>query len=101
MVYLMKMTYDKGLSVPLVSTNPKNSLKQDYHFGWLQMACYPKALSNSKSSGSIAATAEGSWLMWVLQIPGHGESRDRCFIASSRDFEESWQDLNSPYSVLD
>ncbi len=32
--------------------------------------------------------------------PGHGESRDRCFIASSRDFESSWQDLNSPYSVL-
>ncbi|MGB3495295.1 MAG: pentapeptide repeat-containing protein [Elainellaceae cyanobacterium] len=32
--------------------------------------------------------------------PGHGERRDRCFIASSRDFEQSWQDLNSPYSVL-
>ncbi|ABW33342.1 nSTAND1 domain-containing NTPase [Acaryochloris marina] len=32
--------------------------------------------------------------------PGHGESKDRCFIASSRDFEESWEDLNSPYSVL-
>ena len=32
--------------------------------------------------------------------PGHGESRDRCFIASSRDFESSWTDLNSPYSVL-
>jgi hypothetical protein len=32
--------------------------------------------------------------------PGHGESRDRCFIASSRDFESSWTDLNSPYSVF-
>ena len=32
--------------------------------------------------------------------PGDGESRDRCFIASSRDFESSWEDLNSPYSVL-
>ncbi|MCG8366599.1 MAG: pentapeptide repeat-containing protein [Pseudanabaenales cyanobacterium] len=32
--------------------------------------------------------------------PGHSESRDRCFIASSRDFESSWEDLNSPYSVL-
>ncbi len=32
--------------------------------------------------------------------PGHENQRDRCFIASSRDFETSWQDLNSPYSVL-
>ncbi|MEO0537700.1 MAG: pentapeptide repeat-containing protein [Cyanobacteria bacterium P01_A01_bin.123] len=32
--------------------------------------------------------------------PGNSTSRDRCFIASSRDFESSWEDLNSPYSVL-
>ena len=32
--------------------------------------------------------------------PGNSESRDRCFIASSRDFESSWSDLNSQYSVL-
>ncbi|MEM9246982.1 MAG: caspase family protein, partial [Cyanobacteria bacterium P01_F01_bin.153] len=32
--------------------------------------------------------------------PGHRQDRNRCFIASSRDFEKSWQDLNSPYSVL-
>ncbi|HEY9815660.1 MAG TPA: caspase family protein, partial [Candidatus Obscuribacterales bacterium] len=32
--------------------------------------------------------------------PGHENQRDRCFIASSRDFETSWQDLNSPYNVL-
>ncbi|MEA5466259.1 nSTAND1 domain-containing NTPase [Leptothoe sp. PORK10 BA2] len=32
--------------------------------------------------------------------PGNGESRDRCFIASSREFESSWEDLNSQYSVL-
>ncbi|MFG6104909.1 SUMF1/EgtB/PvdO family nonheme iron enzyme [Leptothoe sp. EHU-05/26/07-4] len=32
--------------------------------------------------------------------PGNSESRDRCFIASSRDFETSWEDLNSHYSVL-
>jgi uncharacterized caspase-like protein len=32
--------------------------------------------------------------------PGHHNNRNRCFIASSRDFEKSWQDLNSPYSVL-
>ena len=32
--------------------------------------------------------------------PGQSPNRDRCFIASSRSFEESWQDLNRPYSVL-
>ena len=32
--------------------------------------------------------------------PGHHQGRSRCFIASSRDFEKSWQDLNSDYSVL-
>ncbi|MEO0987064.1 MAG: pentapeptide repeat-containing protein [Cyanobacteria bacterium J06639_14] len=32
--------------------------------------------------------------------PGNSTSRDRCFIASSRDFESSWEDLNSTYSVL-
>jgi len=32
--------------------------------------------------------------------PGHSAGCSRCFIASSRDFEQSWQDLNSPYSVL-
>ncbi|MEM9164849.1 MAG: peptidase C14, partial [Cyanobacteria bacterium P01_F01_bin.4] len=32
--------------------------------------------------------------------PELSHDRSRCFIASSRDFEKSWQDLNSPYSVL-
>jgi hypothetical protein len=31
---------------------------------------------------------------------GHSDRQNRCFIASSRDYEKSWQDLNSPYSVL-
>jgi hypothetical protein len=33
--------------------------------------------------------------------PGdRGKGKHRCFIASSRDYQSSWQDLNSPYSVL-
>jgi hypothetical protein len=32
--------------------------------------------------------------------PARRNDRSWCFIASSRDFEPSWQDLNSPYSVL-
>lgn len=33
--------------------------------------------------------------------PGErGQARDRCFIAASREFESSFEDLNSPYSVL-
>ncbi|MFG6105393.1 pentapeptide repeat-containing protein [Leptothoe sp. EHU-05/26/07-4] len=44
-------------------------------------------------SGSLIVNVEAA-------NPGNSESRDRCFIASSRDFETSWEDLNSPYSVL-
>lgn len=32
--------------------------------------------------------------------PGYGKNKDRCFIASSRDFEASYEDLNSDYSVF-
>ncbi|MGP1385164.1 MAG: nSTAND1 domain-containing NTPase [Thainema sp.] len=32
--------------------------------------------------------------------PGQNSRRNRCFIASSLEYETSWQDLNSPYSVL-
>ena len=33
--------------------------------------------------------------------PGEqGKGRDRCFIAASREFEESFQEIGSPYSVL-
>ena len=33
--------------------------------------------------------------------PGEqGQAKDRCFIASSRDFEQSYEDLKSPHSVL-
>lgn len=33
--------------------------------------------------------------------PGNrGLAKDRCFIASSREFDGSWSDLNSPYSVM-
>ncbi|WP_242040283.1 nSTAND1 domain-containing NTPase [Anabaena subtropica] len=31
---------------------------------------------------------------------GKEKARDRCFIAASREFEKSWQDANSDYSVL-
>ena len=32
--------------------------------------------------------------------PGHSNSKDRCFIASSRDFEESWLDKDRHYSLF-
>ena len=32
--------------------------------------------------------------------PGQSHQQNRCFIASSRDYEKSWEDLDSPYSVL-
>ena len=51
-------------------------------------------------SGWTAVTVDSILLNVGAANPGHGESKDRCFIASSRDFEQSWEDLNSPYSVL-
>ena len=43
-------------------------------------------------SGAILNVADAN--------PGAGNARDRCFIAASRDFEDSYQAIGSPYSVL-
>ncbi|MEL7408194.1 MAG: caspase family protein, partial [Cyanobacteria bacterium J06558_2] len=43
----------------------------------------------------------GEILNYRKYDPGEqGQARDRCFIAASREFESSYEDLNSPYSVL-
>jgi len=89
--------FDKGY----LATSDTNS--NDSQFGvslrWLQWL-----LSESQVKQQIIwldCCHSGS-LMVALEAanPGNSESRDRCFIASSRDFESSWEDLNSPYSVL-
>ena len=79
-------------------TNPKNP-RSGLSLRWLQWL-----LSESPVKQQII------WLdcchsgLLIVNVgaanPGNSESRDRCFIASSRDFENSWEDLNSEYSVL-
>ncbi|MEM9216832.1 MAG: caspase family protein [Cyanobacteria bacterium P01_F01_bin.150] len=89
--------YDKGY-LAASDTNPHNP-ESGISLRWLQWL-----LSESKVKRQIVwldCCHSGSLIINVgAANPGHGESRDRCFIASSRDFENSWEDLNSPYSVL-
>lgn len=88
---------DKGFLVAS-DTDPKNP-SSGISLNWLQ-----SLLSQSPIPRQIIwldCCHSGSILINVgAANPGHGESKDRCFIASSRDFEESWEDLNSSYSVL-
>ncbi|MEM7797343.1 MAG: caspase family protein [Cyanobacteria bacterium P01_C01_bin.118] len=79
-------------------TNPKNP-RSGLSLRWLQWL-----LSESSVKQQIIwldCCHSGSLIVNVgAANPGNSESRDRCFIASSRDFENSWEDLNSEYSVL-
>jgi len=89
--------FDKGY-LATSDTNP-NYPRSGISLRWLQWL-----LSESRVKQQIIwldCCHSGS-LMVKLEAanPGNSESRDRCFIASSRDFESSWEDLNSPYSVL-
>ncbi|MBP0021070.1 MAG: pentapeptide repeat-containing protein [Cyanobacteria bacterium SBLK] len=89
--------YDKGY-LAASDTNPENP-RTGLSLRWLHWL-----LSESPIKRQIVwldCCHSGSLIVNVgAANPGNGESRDRCFIASSRDFEESWEDLNSPYSVL-
>ena len=89
--------YDKGY-LATSETHPNNP-RSGLSLRWLQWL-----LSESKVKQQIVwldCCHSGGLIINVgAANPGHGESRDRCFIASSRDFENSWTDLNSPYSVL-
>lgn len=88
---------DKGF-LAASDTDPKNP-SSGISLNWLQLL-----LSKSPIQRQVIwldCCHSGSILINVgAANPGHGESKDRCFIASSRDFEESWEDLNSSYSVL-
>ncbi|NET39625.1 MAG: peptidase C14, partial [Cyanothece sp. SIO1E1] len=89
--------YDQGY-LAASDTNPGNP-SSGLSLGWLQWL-----LSKSTVKQQIIwldCCHSGSLLVNVgAANPGNSESRDRCFIASSRDFESSWEDLNSSYSVL-
>ncbi|NJR61943.1 MAG: peptidase C14 [Cyanobacteria bacterium CRU_2_1] len=89
--------FDKGY-LATSDTDPRHP-RSGISLHWLQWL-----LSGSPVKQQIIwldCCHSGSLLVNVAAAnPGHGESRDRCFVASSRDFESSWEDLNSSYSVL-
>ncbi|BDM83436.1 nSTAND1 domain-containing NTPase [Acaryochloris marina] len=89
--------FDKGY-LAASDTNPSN-LSFGLSLSWLKWL-----LSESPIKQQIVwldCCHSGTLLVNIEAAnPGHGESRDRCFIASSREFEKSWEDLNSAYSVL-
>ena len=90
--------FDKGYLAGS-DTNPQNPSSCGVSLRWLQWLLAESPVKQQIiwldccHSGSLLVNVEAA-------NPGHGESRDRCFIASSREFEQSWEDLNSPYSVL-
>lgn len=89
--------YNKGY-LAASDTNPDDP-DSGISLRWLQWL-----LSESEVKQQIVwldCCHSGSFLIKLDEAnPGHDENRDRCFIASSRDFELSWEDLNSSYSVL-
>ncbi|MGF1535356.1 MAG: caspase family protein, partial [Elainellaceae cyanobacterium] len=88
---------DKGY-LATSETNSKQS-RPGLSLAWLQ-----NLLARSPIKNQIVwldCCHSGGLLIDVASAnPGHSNHHIRCFISSSRDFEESWQDLNSPYSVL-
>ncbi|MBE7382877.1 MAG: pentapeptide repeat-containing protein [Leptolyngbya sp. SIO1E4] len=90
--------YEKGY-LATSDTNPRHPRGSAISLGWLHWL-----LSKSSVRQQIIwldCCHSGSLIVNVgAANPGNSASRDRCFIASSRDFESSWEDLNSQYSVL-
>ncbi len=88
---------DKGY-LATSETDPNQS-RPGLSLAWLQ-----NLLARSPIKNQIVwldCCHSGSLLIDVGSAnPGHSSDHNRCFVASSRDFEQSWQDLNSPYSVL-
>lgn len=89
--------FDKGY-LATTDTDPRNP-RSGISLRWLQWLLSESPIKQQIvwldccHSGSLIVNVEAA-------NPGNSESRDRCFVASSRDFESSWEDLNSPYSVL-
>ena len=89
--------FDKGY-LAASDTNP-NVARSGLSLRWLQWLLGESAVK--QQIVWLDCCHSGSLIVNVgAANPGNGEGRDRCFIASSRDFESSWEDVNSEYSVL-
>lgn len=89
---------DKGY-LATSDTNPSNADVTGLSLRWLCSLLQESPIKQQIiwldccHSGSLLVNLEAA-------NPGYSNSKDRCFIASSRDFESSYEDLNSDYSVL-
>ncbi|MEM9148932.1 MAG: pentapeptide repeat-containing protein, partial [Cyanobacteria bacterium P01_F01_bin.3] len=89
--------HDKGYlaTSDILPNNPSTGLS----LGWLHWLLSESPVRQQViwldccHSGSLIVNVDAA-------NPGSHGDRNRCFIASSRDFESSWENLNSPYSVL-
>lgn len=91
-----KKGHDQGY-LATSETNPQH-IRPGVPLAWLQ-----KLLDNSPIRNQIIwldCCHSGGLVDVGAANPGNSGGRNRCFIASLRDYEQSWQDLNSPYSVL-
>ncbi|NJN73136.1 MAG: peptidase C14 [Limnothrix sp. RL_2_0] len=92
-----RLNDEKGF-LAVSGTDPKNP-KTGISFRWLQ-CLLAKSPVKQQIIWLDCCHSGGVIINVGAANPGNGSSRDRCFIASSRDFESSWSDLNSPYSVM-
>ncbi len=89
--------FDKGY-LATSDTDP-NGDRPGISLGWLQNLLWKSPIKQQIIW--LDCCNSGAFLVNIKDAnPGNADGYDRCFIASSRDFERSWQDLNSPYSVL-
>ena len=72
-------------------TNPQMAISFDWLRWLLSKSLIPRQIAwlDCCHSGGILIDTDAA-------NPGYRQGYSRCFIASSRSFEESWPDLNSP-----
>ena len=92
---------DKGIQEGFLCTSDVDSSRG---FNGLSLQWLRRLLQESPIRQQIIildCCHSGELLNFNEADPGEqGQARDRCFIAASREFEQSFEDLNSSYSVL-
>ena len=91
----------KGIQEGFLCTS---DVRPDLGFNGLSLQWLRRLLQESPIRQQIIildCCNSGELLNFKEADPGEqGQARDRCFIAASREFEQSFEDLNSSYSVL-
>ncbi|WP_225901159.1 caspase family protein [[Leptolyngbya] sp. PCC 7376] len=89
-----------GISEGFLATSDTHP---DFEFYGLSMNWLRQLLEESPIRQQVIwldCCHSGQLLIHEANPGNNGFAKDRCFIASSREFEGSWSDLNSSYSVM-